>query len=230
MKQKYPQQSGSSSESEPDPKFIAQQLRKPSGEFAARVGQKMNQVNKPLYDLTFDVMEFEENDSILEIGFGTGTFLEKLFNEHTEMQVSGIDYSEEMVEIARESNQENISKGNLKIMKGNSDAIPFPDQSFNKVLCNMVIYFWDEPEEHLKEIKRVLKPGGVFYTGLRTRESMLIFPFIEHGFNLYSIEEWKEILNKNGFRNPQTHKKFDPKIEIDGNKLHLESCCIVAQN
>jgi ubiquinone/menaquinone biosynthesis C-methylase UbiE len=175
-------------------------------------------------------MEFEKNDQILEIGFGTGKFFDKLFDGNDTIQVNGIDYSEDMVEMARETNQENISKGNLKIIQGNRDAIPFPDHSFDKVFCNMVIYFWDQPEKHLKEIKRVLKPGGMFYTGLRTRVSMLVFPFVEYGFNLYSIKEWKENLNKNGFKSQQIHKRFDPQMEIDGNNLQLESCCIVAQN
>lgn len=228
MKQKSSQQSESSPEVKPGPEFFAQQLRRPSGEFAPKVGEKMNYVNKPLYNLTFDAMEIDENDAILEIGFGTGNFFRNLFEKQPEMHISGIDYSEEMVEMARETNRENISNGTLKLKLGNSDSIPFPDQSFNKVFGNMVIYFWDQPEKHLEEIKRVLKPGGKFYTGMRTHESMMVFPFIEFGFNLYSIQEWKEILIKNGFSIQQTNKRFDPPMEIDDNKLQLESCCIQA--
>lgn len=216
------------SSQQPDPEFIAQQLRKPSGEFATKVGEKMNIVNKPIYDLTFDVMEIEDNDKILEIGFGTGRFFETLFDKNDTIQVSGLDYSEKMVEMAKDTNRKNISNGNLNLMLGNSDSIPFPDQSFNKVFCNMVIYFWDQPEKHLKEIRRVLKPGGVFYTAMRTHDSMLVFPFVEYGFNLYSTQKWKEILNENDFNIQQIHKRSDPQMEIDDNKLQLESCCIVA--
>lgn len=216
------------SDIEPDPEFIAQQLRKPTGSFASNVGQKMNLVNKPLYDLTYDVIELEENDHILEIGFGTGKFFEKLFDQNVKINVWGLDYSEEMIEMASEAKEEFISNENLNLKLGNSNSIPFADQTFDKVFCNMVIYFWDEPDEHLKEIRRVLKPGGHFYSGLRTRESMLVFPFVEHGFNLYTADEWKEILNQNGFRIQETHKRFDPTLELDGNELRLESCCIVA--
>ncbi len=216
------------SNSGPPPEFVAQQLRKPSGEFAPKVGQKMNLVNKPLYDLMFDVMDIEDDDDILEIGFGTGRFFEALFAKNNTIHVSGLDYSEEMVEMARETNLENVSNNKLTLMLGNSDSIPFPDQSFNKVFCNMVIYFWDQPKKHLKEIKRVLKPGGVFYTGMRTHESMMVFPFVEYGFNLCSIREWREILNQNDLNFQQVHKRFDPYMEIDDNKLRLESCCIVA--
>lgn len=36
---------------EPDPEFIAQQLRKPSGDFAGKISKTMDMVNRPLYDL-----------------------------------------------------------------------------------------------------------------------------------------------------------------------------------
>lgn len=215
--------------SKPDPAFIAQQLRKPSGDFAPEIGQNMNQVNESLYDLVLDVMQPEDEEVVLEIGFGTGKFFNKLFARANGLQVSGIDFSEAMIKAATEYNREAISSGKLDIKQGSSKAIPFPDQTFDKVFCNMVIYFWDKPEKHLKEIRRVLKPGGTFLTGIRTRESMLVFPFVEYGFNLYSTEEWKETLDQNGFIFRKTEKRLDPGIDFEGNKLRLESCCIVAE-
>jgi ubiquinone/menaquinone biosynthesis C-methylase UbiE len=133
-----------------------------------------------------------------------------------------------MVEAAGDYNREAITSGKLEIKTGSSAAIPYPDQSFDTVFCNMVIYFWDQPGEHLKEIGRVLKPVGTLYTGIRTRESMLVFPFVEHGFNLYSVEEWRTILGNNGFSLLDTHLQMDPELDFEGNKLSLESCCIVA--
>src|SRR5690625_5004049 len=223
MKSNTQQSSESSNESRPNPEFIAQQLRRPSGDFAPEVGQNMNQVNKPLYDLTFDVMGFQKDDHILEIGCGHGKFFEDLFTKQRGLQISAIDFSEAMVEEAEELNREAVSSGKLDIKLGSSEKNPFPDQSFDKVLCNMVIYFWDQPEKHLKEIRRVLKPGGIFYTGVRTRESMLVFPYVAHGFNLYATEEWEDILEKNGFIFLDTYTRMDPKIDLENNKIRLES-------
>ncbi len=215
--------------SQPEPEFMAQQLRKPSGKHASNVGEKMNQVNEPLYDLTLDVMQPQDYDEVLEIGFGTGKFFPKLFDRANGLKVSGIDYSEAMVETAMRQNQDTINSGNLDIKVGNSNDLPYPDHSFDKIFTSMVIYFWDRPKSHLKEIRRVLKPKGKFYTGLRTRESMLVFPFVEHGFNLYENREWEKIMTQNGFFHLNTHKRMDPELDLDGNKLRLESCCIVAQ-
>lgn len=216
-------------EPEPDPEFVARQLRKPSGDFAQQIGEKMNQVNEALYDLTLGVMQLEEGEKILEIGFGTGKFFGKLISKAKDLQVSGIDFSDKMVEMAKGNNLHAIDSSKLNIKLGRSDAIPFSDASFDKVFCNMVIYFWDQPGKHLKEVHRVLKPSGKFYTGLRTRESMLVFPFVKYGFNLYETEDWIEILGQNGFSYIDTQSRMDTELELKGNKLRLESCCVVAE-
>lgn len=215
--------------SKPKPEFMAQQLRKPSGRFAKKIAENMNQVNEPLYAMTLDNMMLTGNDSVLEIGFGSGKFFDRLFLQSNQLQVSGIDYSQEMVDEAKDNNKTFIASGQLNLQLGNSDNLPFADSSFDKVFCNMVIYFWDQPEKHLKEIYRVLKPKGKFYTGLRTKESMLRFPFTQYGFRLYEQDEWNAILRQNGFSVINVAKKSDPYIEYGGESIQLESVCIVAE-
>ncbi len=214
--------------SDPSPQFIARQLRKPSGEFAETVAEKMNQVNKPLFDLTCQTLQINDNESILEIGFGSGKFFPRLFQQAEGVQINGIDHSEEMVQEARRKNENLIDSGQLQIIRANSNDIPFSDQSFDKVFCNMVIYFWDQPEDHLEEIHRVLKPGGKFYTGMRSTESMKVFPFVEYGFNLFGVSDWTTLLEENGFENIQTELQSDPEIQLDGKPLRMESICVVA--
>lgn len=214
--------------SEPDLEFVAQQLRKPSGDFAETIGQKMDKVNEPLFDLMLAAVEPEPGDRILEIGFGTGKYIERFFSASDDLQITGIDYSPEMVQMARQNNKGAITQGQLEVQLGSSDDLPFPAASFDKVFCNMVVYFWDNPQPHLREIRRVLKPQGLFFTGIRTRESMLNFPFVNHGFTLYSLEKWKEILAENGFSIVKTESALDPFIEVDGSKTRLRSCCIIA--
>lgn len=215
--------------SKPDPAFIAQQLRRPSGDFAPKIAHKMNEVNMPLYQLVFDAMPLQKNDRILEVGFGNGKHFDALIRKAPGLRVSAIDFSAKMVAAANENNKGAIDAGALEIYQGNSMQLPFPDQVFDHVLCNMVVYFWDQPEGHLKEINRVLKPGGTFYTGMRSRKSMLFFPFVKFGFTLYSINEWKEILIENEFEFMGIQKRLDPAIEINDRQRRLESYCVMAK-
>ncbi len=153
---------------EKNTQFMAQQLRKPSGEFAQKVGEQMNKFNEVLYDFVFSLMQIEDYDHILEIGFGNGKFFNKLFTTAKLLSVKGVDFSDEMIEEAELNNQSLISTRALKLYNRSSDNLPFPENVFDKVFCNMVIYFWDNPENYLKEIRRVLKPDGKFYAGRKT--------------------------------------------------------------
>jgi ubiquinone/menaquinone biosynthesis C-methylase UbiE len=212
-----------------DLKFIAQQLRKPSGDFADTIAEKMEEGNSPLYDLTLHSINFRNHDSIMEIGFGSGTHFPELLTKANNLQVTGIDYSPEMTDLARVNNNEFVESGQLKLFTGDSSRLPFENSSFDTVFCNMVIYFWDDPAEHLNEIRRVLKAGGSFYTGMRTRKSMLQFPFTKFGFNLYDVGEWRSMLTSNGFAVTDEFRKNDPVFEDGENRVNLESVCIGAQ-
>lgn len=213
----------------PDPQIIAQQLRRPSGEAAATVGDKMDRVNEPLFDLTLEAMRPADGQRILEIGFGTGTYLHRLFADAAGLKVCGIDYSPDMMEIASRTNKDLLDAGHLELTTGASDNLPFEDQLFDKVYCNMVIYFWDQPEIHLKEVHRVLNRAGHFYTGMRTKQAMLQFPFVQHGFMLFEPEEWIDILGRNGFEAREAGRRLDPVIEGEDGDIQMESVCIGAQ-
>ena len=210
-------------------KTFANQLRKPSGLLAKKVGNKMNEINGFLYDFTIDTMKLTDNNTILEIGFGNGNFFDKLFSKAKLLKISGLDFSKEMVSAATENNSEAISSGNLNLKFGGSDKIPFPDNSFDKVFCINVIYFWEQPDKHLKEIFRVLKPNGKFYSAIRTKESMLQMPFVNYGFTIYTQQEWINILEQNKLKFTDAFKNSEPEVELNGNHYNLESLCIIAE-
>jgi SAM-dependent methyltransferase len=213
----------------PDPKFIAEQLRKPSGRFAKDISLSMNHFNEVLYEHTIKTMQLKEGEHLLEIGYGNGKFFKKLFNEAENLKISGIDFSDKMFKAAKVNNKDLISAEKLLLHLGNSSKLPFPDAVFDKVFCINVIYFWEKPEAHLSEIHRVLKPGGRFYTAVRAKESMLKFPFIAHGFTLYDDKEWEAVLSLNNFILQETDKSEDPEVEINGQMEQLTSVCFVAQ-
>jgi ubiquinone/menaquinone biosynthesis C-methylase UbiE len=211
-------------------KIIAKQLRRPSGIFAGKVGNEMNKTNGFLYDFTIEAMQLTDNESILEIGFGNGKFFDKIFSTANNLKISGLDFSTEMVKVATSNNPSTSNSGKLTLRLGSSDKIPFADNSFDKVFCINVIYFWEQPADHLKEIYRVLKPGGTFYTSIRTKESLVQMPFAKYGFNVYTQDEWINMLETKLLHFVDTKKtQNEPDAAFDKQLYKVESCCIVAK-
>jgi ubiquinone/menaquinone biosynthesis C-methylase UbiE len=208
-------------------KLMANQLRMPSGLLAKITGNKMNASNKLLYHLTLNNLQVKDEDHILEIGFGNGKFFSELNAKANNLTISGMDHSPEMVKEAVRNNRDLHASGKLKTLAGSSDNMPFEDNSFDKIFCINVIYFWEKPALHLQEIHRVLKPGGFFCTGFRPKENLSKFPFAKHGFTLYTKEEWKNLLEENGFRFvlSQNGKHLEKKMNQENTPF--ESLCVV---
>lgn len=207
---------------------MAKQLRRPKGLMGDKIGNMMNKANEFLYDFTLNAMSPSANQSILEIGFGNGKFFDKIFSRAEGLKVTGLDFSETMFRSAVNSNKEAIADGRLHLHFGSSDKLPFADNSFDKIFCINVIYFWDEPKHHLQEMHRVLKPGGRFYATVRTKESMLKMPFTQYGFNFYDSNKWKALTNEVGLELIEERPTDEPIVEFEETKVQVQSLCIVA--
>lgn len=91
--------------------------------------------------------------AFLDIGCGTG-FLLEMAGEHFKT-CKGIDITPAMVEAAK-------AKG-LDVVLGLSHELPFEDNTFDMIACNSFLHHLQSLAPTLKEIFRVLKPGGKFY-------------------------------------------------------------------
>jgi ubiquinone/menaquinone biosynthesis C-methylase UbiE len=152
------------------PKFLSKQARKPSGWFGRVVMSRLfNKGNADLNDLVKDLLELQEQDSVLEIGFGPGTLIHQMAQITTQGVVEGIDFSETMLTLASETNKQFIASGRVKLQRGNCNAMPYSDESFDKVCTANTIYFWENPNETFKEIFRVVKSGGKLVVGFRDK-------------------------------------------------------------
>jgi ubiquinone/menaquinone biosynthesis C-methylase UbiE len=90
---------------------------------------------------------------LLDVGCGTGHYIAEFLQRGYD--VVGIDGSSEMLEHARQVNP------GAELHLADVDALPFPDQSFDRVLCIEVVRYLPDPTRCLQEMARVLKPGGV---------------------------------------------------------------------
>lgn len=210
----------------PTPQMMAAQLRKPHGLMARKVGERMNAANRFLYEGAWRALDLRDGLSVLEIGFGNGLFFAELARQRKDLRLHGLDFSADMVAQASTRNRALIASGALTLAHGASDSMPYPAAAFDRVFCINVVYFWDEPAAHLREVRRVLKPGGTFTAVLRTRTAMERLPFAPFGFTMYEQADWEGVLRANGFSPTATTVLQEPEVEYEGKRYTPESLVV----
>jgi SAM-dependent methyltransferase len=83
--------------------------------------------------------------------------------------VAGIDPSVVMLRQARRRNHSAIKVGRVELRRASASDLPFPDQSFDKACAVHSIYFWPSLHDGLRELLRVLVPGGRLVLAVRMR-------------------------------------------------------------
>ena len=141
-------------------RFVWGQFRKPSGLFGRLIGNRMARGNEYDAQWTVSLLNIQPQSHVLEIGFGPGVSTQYAAEKVTQGFVAGIDHSETMVLAARKRNAEAIKAGRMELKQGDVASLPYPDASFDKAFSIHSIYFWTNPLDCLKELWRVLKPGG----------------------------------------------------------------------
>ncbi|MBS3123672.1 methyltransferase domain-containing protein [Candidatus Woesearchaeota archaeon] len=104
-------------------------------------------------------IHFNECPQILEIGCGNGYLAEQI-EKQLSNKLIGIDFSEELLSIAK---NRNLNNSQFKL--GDVTKLNFPDNSFNIIIaerCLINLDSWENQKKSLEEIRRVLTPGGFF--------------------------------------------------------------------
>lgn len=98
---------------------------------------------------------------VLEVAPGPGYFAIELA-KLGDYRITGLDISHTFVEIARRNAAEAGSEvaSRVDFRRGNAAAMPFADRSFDFLLCRAAFKNFSQPVEALREMYRVLKPGG----------------------------------------------------------------------
>jgi len=97
--------------------------------------------------------EHADSLRLLDVGCGTGHHMASL--RERGFEVAGVDGSAEMLDQARANNP------GSEIRQADVESLPFEDGSFDFVLCIEVLRYLPDPEPCIREMARVLKPGGV---------------------------------------------------------------------
>ncbi|MFK5998734.1 MAG: class I SAM-dependent methyltransferase [Rhodobacterales bacterium] len=122
----------------------------------------------PIYDKTFGVITNQgrkraveyinaRGGKLLEVGVGTGLSLPDYTGN---VEVTGIDYSVDMLEKARKRQRRQKLSAVKELLEMDARELSFPDAHFDMVAAMHILSVVPEPERVMAEIARVLKPGG----------------------------------------------------------------------
>lgn len=142
--------------------WVTRQVRKPSGLLGRRVLRAMNLTHATMTDWGLQQLVVAKNAAILDVGCGGGRTVGKLAGLAPEGKVVGLDYSPVSVAVSRDSNAQEIETGRVRIEQGSVAALPFPDATFDVVTAVETHYYWPNLPANVREVLRVLKPGGTF--------------------------------------------------------------------
>lgn len=121
-------------------------------------------------------MPVEKGETVLDLGTGSGYALRALRETRGISRGYGLDASPAMLRNARSYTED----PNVVFLQGDFGALPFESNSLDHIFSMEAFYYATDPHQTLKEIHRVLRPGGTFYCAVNYYEE-----------NVYS-HEWQE--------------------------------------
>lgn len=108
-----------------------------------------------------DALTLQPGDNVLEIGCGPGISLRKVACKVGRGGlVGGVDVSTLAIKMARHKLHWMIARGRARVLQASAESLPFEAATFDKAYAVNSFQFWPQPQLALRDIARVLRPGG----------------------------------------------------------------------
>ena len=179
--------------------MIGQQFGNPHGLVGKICCKIMNIINKKMYKSVVDEITADTNTTILDVGYGNGYLLKKLYNK-SPCYLYGIEVSKDAEKLAYKRNKRSVDSGKIKLLHADCCDMPFKSEVFDFVATVNTIYFWEDTEKGLSEIYRVLKNDGKFYNAVYTKDWLQKLSYTKDGFKFFEKEDYIRLGEKAGFK------------------------------
>jgi SAM-dependent methyltransferase len=150
---------------------------------------------------------------VADISCGTGIMARRLALSGIYKHIIALDYSELMLaQLQQKMKQEGISPSQITIIRADVEALPLASNSIDAVYTGAAMHCWQDALEGIRNIYRVLLPGGKLFA------TTFLKPFPSIVFRFFSVSELQDIMLTAGF------KKDNVRVEADG--LYATIWCI----
>jgi len=174
-------------------------------------GDGMEKGHRPVGEQAIERMRVPTDARVLDVGCGSGWAARLLAAQASEGGVVGIDISDEMIQLARESSS---SFPNVEFRVASAEQLPFKDSEFTHAFSMESLYYYSNMIGALREIHRVLKSGGLFVTVIDLYlENLPSHQWIDQlkvPVHLLSIQEYCSLFGRAGFTNVRDQRLYDP--------------------
>lgn len=146
---------------------LARLPMRPEGVAGRIFGRMMEAMNEGAYQRALSLLDPAPDAAVVEIGFGTGRLLELLLERMPDGRVAGVDPTATMLDVARSRRALRDAGERVDLRPGEAALLPWQDASFDAALALHSFQFWADPATAVREVLRVLRPGGRFVVVLR---------------------------------------------------------------
>lgn len=152
--------------------------------------------NEDMIMKSIDALNLLNGHHVLEIDHGNCQHLDLILKKANNINYFGVETSKTMQLEARNTNKNLIKNNPIVFLHYDGNHLPFQPESFDRILTINTIYFWANPIGFLNELSRALKPDGSLVIAFAKKTFMQKLPYINDKFKLYSLLDFKKILNK----------------------------------
>lgn len=174
-------------------------------------GEGMERGHRPVGEQAIDSMAIPADARVLDVGCGSGWAARLMAEKTPRGHVVGIDIADEMIALARETSS---SFSNVEFQTASAEKLPFAGGEFSHAFSMESLYYYADMSAALREIKRVLKPGGLFVTVVdlfqENRPSGQWVEQLKVPVQFLSIADYRAHFERAGFVNVSDCRLYDP--------------------